>query len=461
MKTLDEEDKEQPSDTQVLKGIKLQGIKESGEKIPPGEKNVNLLKKIREQVAGLFFGFSESGPFPSSGGVFEPKNANRKPKKDTSPEKENADRVALEKIFSFSMKPRDIFDYLERFVIQQKEAKKVLSVAICDHYNHVRRCIGHPEERKLDYGKPNVLLLGPTGVGKTYLIRHVARLLGVPFVKADATKFSETGYVGNDVEDLVRNLVRTADGNVELARYGIIFVDEIDKIASLGEGGRDVSGRGVQINLLKLMEDTDVNLVAPNDITAQMSRMLHFGDEKPRKETIATKHILFIVSGAFEKLNDHIRRRTAASAIGFGNQGNDGRDSDFLHLATTADFIQFGLEPEFIGRLPIRVACEQLHREDLAQILTASEGSILHQHARDFEGYGISLRVTAGAIDAIAVLAAEEKTGARGLMTVLERLFRNFKFHLPSMAVSELCVTEEVVRKPEEALRRLIGGQND
>jgi endopeptidase Clp ATP-binding regulatory subunit ClpX len=354
------------------------------------------------------------------------------------------------------MRPRDVSEYLQRFVIRQDEAKKVLAVTVCDHYNHVRRCINNPEELTRDYGKPNVLLLGPTGVGKTYLIRILAKLLGVPFVKADATKFSETGYVGNDVEDLVRDLVRTANGDVELAQYGIIFIDEIDKIASCEELGRDVSGRGVQVNLLKLMEDTEVSIVAPNDITAQMSAMVSFGTKRGKRETIGTRHILFIMSGAFDKLNAHVRRRTSASAIGFGRNINGDPGDDFLHLATTADFVQYGLEPEFVGRLPVRVACEHLKKDDLAQILLRSEGSILRQYESDFMGYGIELTFDEEAIYAIADLAVAENTGARGLMTVLERLFRDFKFHLPSSPLRQLRISSEAVANPASHLKKLL-----
>jgi ATP-dependent protease Clp ATPase subunit len=205
------------------------------------------------------------------------------------------------------------------------------------------------------------------------------------------------------------------------------------------------------------MEDAEVSLVAPNDITAQMHMMMNFSGKKSQRETVNTRHVLFIVSGAFEKLNEHIRRRTAASAIGFGNRGGGDREGDFLHLATTADFIQFGMEPEFIGRLPVRVACEQLRREDLAQILTSSEGSILRQYERDFAGYGIRLTLTEGAIGAVAERAAGEKTGARGLMTVFERLFRDFKFHLPSTEIDALHIDEGAVADPAGALEKLLG----
>lgn len=377
----------------------------------------------------------------------------------------------LEKIRHFSLKPREIRDHLDRYVIKQTEAKKVLSVAICDHYNHVRACMEKPELRETDYAKQNILLLGPTGVGKTYLMRCIARLIGVPFVKADATKFSETGYVGGDVEDLIRDLVKAANGDTELAQYGIVYIDEIDKIATntgaTGGGGRDVSGRGVQINLLKLMEETDVNLASQTDFAAQMQAMMDFQRSgKPRKRTLNTRHVLFIVSGAFDKLGGTIKRRVQSTNIGFGAASAQAtqqfdHDADYLQLAQSRDFIDYGMEPEFVGRLPVRVACQSLIPDDLEKILLTSEGSILSQYRADFAGYGIDFEITSDAIHEVAQRAHRENTGARGLMTILERVFRDFKFELPSTGVKAFKIDGETVAHPSETLKALLRSNAD
>ena len=378
----------------------------------------------------------------------------------TSQEEPKEQNEILKQIRAFKRKPKEIRDYLDRFVIRQNEAKKVLSVAICDHYNHVRQCIEDPRVAEKEYSKQNILLLGPTGVGKTYLMRNIAKLIGVPFVKADATKFSETGYVGNDVEDLVRDLYKLSGQNSDLAQYGIIYIDEIDKIAgSSSTGGKDVSGRGVQINLLKLMEDSDVNLFSPNDMMSQMQAMMDMGrGGKKQKRTLSTKNILFIVSGAFDKLAENVRKRLDQGQIGFSSKrkGEEENDSHFLNLTETRDFIDYGFEPEFVGRLPVRVACEALSKEDLAQILKNSEGSILDQYHRDFKGYDIDFTITDEAILEIADRASKEKTGARGLMTVLEKTFREFKFELSSTLIKNFEVTSETVENPQQAIKDIL-----
>ena len=420
----------------------------------------DLLKNKNMQVA--FAPFMQ-GMNPSSDDK-EPEKPKGGDKKEKEPEPAKED--PLDSIRSFDRKPKEVRDYLDRFVIKQEQAKRVLSVAVCDHYNHVRRCIGDSRAQSAEYLKPNVLLLGPTGVGKTYLMRNVAKLIGVPFVKADATKFSETGYVGNDVDDLVRDLVKQADGNVELAQYGIIYVDEIDKIAAeSSRGGRDVSGRGVQINLLKLMEETEVNLQSSQDMMGQMKAFMDMQrGGKPGKATISTKNILFIVSGAFDQLAESVRKRLDLTRIGFGSSGEQEMDSggiNFLNKAETQDFIKYGFEPEFIGRLPVRVACDELTKEDLAEILLSSEGSALDQYRKDFDGYNIKFDIGNPAVKEVAKLAATEKTGARGLVTVLERIFRDFKFELPSTSIRKFSVDADTVSRPQDALKELIADNLD
>ncbi len=415
----------------------------------------NPFEEIQKQLKELFkesnvkvsaHQFSENDPFADEFDGAPPKGT-------AEAEKSSA---VLENIRNFKLKPKEIRDYLNRFVIRQDEAKKVLSVAICDHYNHVRQTLTGTSTEATEYSKQNLLFLGPTGVGKTYLMKNVARLIGVPFVKADATKFSETGYVGSDVEDLVRDLVKTASGDIDLAEKGIIFVDEIDKIASeAGAGGRDVSGRGVQINLLKLMEETDVNLFSPTDMMSQMQAAMEMQrGGKPPRRTINTKNILFIVSGAFDKLAESIKKRLSQNEMGFGATVSDEKEdlSAYLQYAETSDFIKYGFEPEFIGRVPVRCACSALTSDDLAHILATSEGSVLHQYRDDFRGYGIDFDITPEAIMAIAESASKEGTGARGIMTVMERIFRDYKFELPSTAIKHFEVTTEMIDNPSACL---------
>ena len=370
----------------------------------------------------------------------------------------------LEAIRSFSMRPREIRDYLDRFVIRQDDAKKVLSVAVCDHYNHVRHCLAHADSDRDEYLKHNVILLGPTGVGKTYLMRCIARLIGVPFVKADATKFSETGYVGRDVDDLVRDLVAAADGNLELAQYGIVYLDEVDKIAAQGGAGKDVSGRGVQTALLKLMEEAEVSLFSQTDIMGQMQAIMEMqrGGGTPQR-TINTRHILFIMSGAFDTLPEIIRKRMGTQPIGFVQEHaqNKEHDCEWLHAVQTRDFISYGFEPEFIGRLPVRVVCDPLSVDDLEAVMRQSEGSILRQYEKDFVGYGIDVDFAPAAIRLVAELAYAEKTGARGLMTVLERVLRNYKFELPSTDTRTLSVSAETIRSPHACLEKILRAAGD
>ncbi len=362
-----------------------------------------------------------------------------------------------EKRLRFDLKPKEVKKYLDRYIIKQEDAKRVLATAVCDHYHHVKRALsGEPQK---NYLKQNVIVLGPTGVGKSYMIRCLADLIGVPFVRADATKFSETGYVGGDVEDLVRELVQKADGDTELAECGIIYLDEVDKIASaVNLQGRDVSGSGVQRGLLKIMEETEVPLRNPQDLQSQMQAVMEFQKKgKMTRPVINTRHILFIVSGAFDGLAAIIEKRRKTSCAGFsvGRLPEIAREELFRE-ARTEDFIEYGFEPEFVGRLPVRVVCSPLDAEDLYTVLKVSEGSILRQYEGSFEAYGIKARFRDEALWQIAKQAALEGTGARGLVTVCEKVFRDLKYELPSSAVREFTLTPEMVLSPAAGLESLL-----
>jgi ATP-dependent Clp protease ATP-binding subunit ClpX len=383
-----------------------------------------------------------------------------RPSKHDAPTKPGVAETASapEPEFSFNLKPADIARYLNRFVIGQTEAKKVLSVALCDHFQHVRLTL--EGNTAPFYQKQNVLVLGPTGVGKTHLIRSAAELIGVPFVKGDATKFSETGYVGGDVDDLVRDLLRRAGGDAKKAQHGIIYLDEIDKLATREPGaGRDVSGRGVQTNLLKLMEDGDVQLVSPNDMTGQLQAAMSAvrGGGGPPSDTINTRHILFIVSGAFSGIDQIIRRRLLAKEA--ASRVEKLSLDQVLAQTSTTDLIAYGLEPEFIGRLPVRVACHGLSTDDLFDVLRKSESSLIHQYERAFAAYGIRCEFKDDGLRRLAELAVDERTGARGLMTVCERIFRELKFKLPSSRVKKFSVTARLVDEPVLEAKRILSGR--
>lgn len=363
---------------------------------------------------------------------------------------------------NFELKPKEVKEYLDRFVVKQEEAKKALAIAVCDHYRHIMECIEHPEIKDEAYAKQNILILGPTGVGKSYLIQKIAKLIGVPFVKADATRFSETGYMGANVDDLIKDLVSQADNDLERAQYGIIYLDEADKLASAGSvHGKDVNGRGVQFGLLKIMEESEVDLRSGHDIASQMQAFMDFQQKgKVEKQVINTRHILFIVSGAFTGLEDIIRERVSSSQYGFHGTKQSSHDvqqkSEFLKKVSTQDLITFGFEPEFVGRLPVRVNCEPLSAEDLYHVLTESEDTIIKQYKRSFKAYGIDVEFEESGLRRIAEMAVAEQTGARALMTVCESLLRDFKFELPSTIVRRLVIDRELVDHPQASLESLL-----
>ncbi|MDX1778623.1 MAG: AAA family ATPase, partial [Thermodesulfobacteriota bacterium] len=322
-------------------------------------------------------------------------------------------------------------------------------------------CIKHAEKTPEHTGevvgriKNNVLMIGPTGVGKTYMIKLIAKKIGVPFVKGDATKFSETGYVGGDVEDLVRDLVQEADGDIERAQQGIIYIDEIDKIASGNNvTGVDVSRTGVQRGLLKPMEETEVDLKVPHDIVSQMEAMEQFRRTgKKEKRTVNTRDILFIVSGAFNGLADIIRRRISDHGIGFQTEGKRKDDeTDCLKRVTAEDLIHYGFESEFIGRLPVMTIFDSLTVDDLYQILKNPNGVVINSKKQDFKAYGIDIRFEDEALYRIAEKAHTYNTGARGLVSEVEKVLMKFEKKLPSTSCKRIVVTREIVENPEREL---------
>ena len=356
-------------------------------------------------------------------------------------EDENYTLDGLEKIPS----PKEIKEILDEYVIGQENAKKTLSVAV---YNHYKR-IAHEEEDKddVEIQKSNILLLGPTGCGKTLLASTLAKILNVPFAIADATTLTEAGYVGEDVENILLKLIQAADGDIQKAEKGIIYIDEIDKITRKSENPsitRDVSGEGVQQALLKIVEGT-VASVPPQG-----------GRKHPHQELlqINTENILFICGGAFEGLEDIIKNRTGKKSIGFGTQIQStkevGRYEVFEQLLPQ-DLLKFGLIPEFIGRLPIVATLKELDKEALKKILTEPKNALVKQYKKLFEMDDVELEFKPEAINAIVEKAIERKTGARGLRSIIEDIMRDVMFDIPSNPNIEKCIiTEKTVLENAE-----------
>jgi ATP-dependent Clp protease ATP-binding subunit ClpX len=375
--------------------------------------------------------------------------------------------VGPEDLFSFDLLPEELESYLDSFVVKQNEAKAVLATKVCTHFNRIKHSKtkdGKGKTSRVGMIKNNVLMIGPTGVGKTYMIKLIAQKLGVPFAKGDATKFSETGYVGGDVEDLVRDLVYEAGDSIEKAENGIIYVDEIDKIASSKNLiGHDVSRTGVQRALLKPMEETDVDLKVPHDPISQIQAIENYRKTgKREKRVVNTKNILFIMSGAFGDLTEIIKKRLQRQGIGFEA---DVRSTEIpweiLKQVTAQDLIEYGFESEFIGRLPVIVVFDELTKEDLTEILKNPNNPIIISKRLDFKAYGIDIRFEEEALAKIAEIAAKEKTGARGLVSVIEKVLIPFEKRLPSVKIKELLVTPELVDSPQDQLFLLLANPDD